>query len=62
VCRSRRQAAAASAVERRRWQVISLLADRVPLAEIVAITGYRPRVIRDIASRYHSTANSNSEC
>jgi hypothetical protein len=46
------QMAAASAVERRRWQVIILLADRVPLAEIVSTTGYRPRTIRDIARRY----------
>jgi hypothetical protein len=46
--------AAPSAVERRRWQVISLLADRVPLAEIVAATGYRPRTIREIARHYRA--------
>jgi hypothetical protein len=36
----------------RRWQVIGLLADRVPLAEIEAATGCRPRTIRQIAQRY----------
>jgi transposase len=45
---------APTASERRRWQVISLLADEVPLAEIVAVTGYRPRTIREIAQRYHA--------
>src|ERR1700712_4342656 len=39
--------------ERRRWQVILLLAEYTPLAEIVAATGYRPRSIREIAQRYH---------
>lgn len=48
------QAATPSAVERRRWQVISLLADGTPLAEIVAATGYRPRTIRDIARCYRA--------
>jgi hypothetical protein len=51
------QMAALSAVERRRWQVISMLADRVPLAEIVAATGYRLRTIRDIA-RYYRAAGA----
>jgi hypothetical protein len=46
------QAVAASAIERRRWQVIILLADQVPLAEIVSTIGYRPRTIREIARRY----------
>jgi transposase len=45
---------ALTASERRRWQVISLLADEVPLAEIVAATSYRPRTIREIARRYHA--------
>jgi hypothetical protein len=52
------QAAASSSVERRRWQVISMLADHVPLAEIVAVTGYRPRTIRDIAKHYHAAGAS----
>lgn len=38
--------------ERRRLQVLLHLADGTPLAEIVAITGYRPRSIRQIAQRY----------
>jgi transposase len=38
--------------ERRRLQVLLYLADSTPLAEIVAITGYRPRSIRQIAQRY----------
>ncbi|KAB8332310.1 helix-turn-helix domain-containing protein [Scytonema tolypothrichoides VB-61278] len=52
------QPAAPSAVERRRWQVISLLADGVPVAEIVALTGYRRRTIRDIARRYRATGGA----
>jgi hypothetical protein len=47
-----RCASAPTAAERRRWQVIGLLADKRPLAEIVAATGYRPRTIREIAQRY----------
>src|SRR6266508_2044775 len=43
-----RSASAATAAERRRWQVIGLL------AEIVAATGYRPRTIRQIAQRYRA--------
>jgi transposase len=43
---------APTAAERRRWQLIGLLADRAPLEEIVAATGYRPRTIREIARRY----------
>ncbi len=38
--------------ERRRLQVLLHLADGTPLAEIVAMTGYRPRSIRQIAQRY----------
>jgi transposase len=53
---------AASAVsERRRWQVIGMLADQVPLAEIMATTGYRPRTIREIAQRYHALGASTLE-
>src|SRR5262245_16799158 len=47
-----RSTSASSAIERRRWQVIGLLADGLPLAEIVAATGCRPRTIRQIAQRY----------
>jgi hypothetical protein len=47
-----RAASARTPVERQRWQVIGLLADAAPLAEIVARTGYRPRTIRKIAQRY----------
>ncbi len=46
---------APTASERRRWQVIALLADQVPLAEIVTATGYRLRTIREIAQRYHAS-------
>lgn len=47
-----RSTSASRAIERRRWQVIGLLADGLPLAEIVAATGCRPRTIRQIAQRY----------
>jgi len=47
-----RSTSASTAIERRRWQVIGLLADGAPLAEIVARTGCRPRTIRQIAQRY----------
>lgn len=47
-----RSVSAFTASERRRWQVIGLLADQVPLAEIMAATGYRQRTIREIARRY----------
>jgi transposase len=47
-----RSRSASTAIERRRWQVIGLLADGAPLAEIVGTTGYRPRTIRQIAQRY----------
>jgi transposase len=47
-----RSTSASSAIERRRWQVIGMLADGAPLAEIIAVTGYRPRTIRQIAQRY----------
>ena len=47
-----RSTSASTAIERRRWQVIGLLADGAPLAEIVGTTGYRPRTIRQIAQRY----------
>lgn len=43
---------ASSAIERRRWQVIGMLADGSPLDEIEAATGCRPRTIRQIAQRY----------
>jgi len=46
---------AATAGERRRWQVIGLLADGIPLTEIVAATGCRPRTIRQIARRYQES-------
>jgi transposase len=45
-------ASAPTAIERRRWQVIGLLVDGAKLTEIVAVTGYRPRTIREIAQRY----------
>src|SRR5262245_10906139 len=47
-----RSTSVSTAIERRRWQVIALLADGLPLAEIEATTGYRPRTIRQIAQRY----------
>jgi len=47
-----RSTSASTAIERRRWQVIGLLADGLPLAEIVAATGCPPRTIRQIAQRY----------
>jgi hypothetical protein len=47
-----RSTSASSARERRRWQVIGLLAEGAPLAEIVDATGYRPRTIRQVAQRY----------
>src|SRR5262249_45063223 len=46
-----RSTSAATATERRRWHVIGLLADGIPLGEIAAETGYRPRTIRRIAQR-----------
>ena len=45
-------AAAAAPDERRRVQVLLYLAAGTPLVEIVALTGYRPRSIRQIAQRY----------
>jgi transposase len=50
-----RSASASTASERRRWQVIGMLAEGTSLAEIVAATGYRPRTIREIAQRYHES-------
>jgi len=47
-----RSTSASTATERRRWQVIGLLADSASQAEIVAATGYRPRTIRQIVQRY----------
>src|SRR5262245_16580930 len=47
-----RSTSASTAIERRRWQVIGMLADGAPRAEIVAATGCRPRTIRQIAQRY----------
>jgi hypothetical protein len=49
---AQRSRSASSAIERRRWQVIGLLADGLPLDEIEAATGCRPRTIRQIAQRY----------
>lgn len=45
-------AAATAPDARRRLQVLLHLADGTPLADIVALTGYRPRSIRQIAQRY----------
>jgi transposase len=53
-----RSTSASTAIERRRWQVIGLLADGAPLAEIVARTGYRPRTIREIAQRYRERGSA----
>jgi transposase len=50
-----RSLSASTAAEWRRWQLIGLLADGAPLAEIVAATGYRPRTIREIAQRYQAS-------
>jgi transposase len=47
-----RSTSASTAIERRRWQVIGLLADGAPRAEIVAATGCRARTIRQIVQRY----------
>jgi len=49
-----RSTSASTAIERRRWQVIGLLGDGAPLAEIVGATGCRPRTIRQIAQRYRA--------
>src|SRR5262245_58881815 len=49
-----RSETAPTAAERRRWQLIGLLADGAPLAEMVAATGYRPRTIREISQRYQA--------
>src|SRR5262245_7529214 len=49
---AQRSTSASSAIERQRWQVVGLLADGAPLAEIIVATGYRPRTIRRIAQRY----------
>ena len=53
-----RSTSASTAIERRRWQVIGLLADGAPLAEIVGTTGYRPRTIRQIAQRYRERGSA----
>src|SRR5262245_27407956 len=45
-------AAATTPDQRRRVQVLLSLAGGVPLSDIVALTGYRPRSIRQIAQRY----------
>jgi Helix-turn-helix domain len=45
-------AAATAPDERRRVQVLLCLAAGVPLTDIVGMTGYRPRSIRQIAHRY----------
>lgn len=49
-----RAAHAPTTVERRRWQVILLLIDQPPRADIMAATGYRPRTIRQIIQRYRT--------
>src|SRR5262245_43784233 len=48
----RRNHAAPSPTECRCWQMITLLADEAPLAEIIAATGCCSRTIREIAQRY----------
>jgi transposase len=53
-----RSTSASTAIERRRWQVLGLLTDSAPLAEIVAATGYRPRTIRQIAQRYRERGSA----
>jgi transposase len=45
-------AAATASDERRRVQVLLYLAAGMPLTDIVGMTGYRPRSIRQIAQRY----------
>jgi hypothetical protein len=50
-----RSTSASIAIDRRRWQVIGLLTDGAPLANIVGATGYRPRTIRQIAQRYRES-------
>ena len=45
-------AAATAPDERRRVQILLYLAAGVPLTDIVGMTGYRPRSIRQIAQRY----------
>ena len=50
-----RSTSASSAIERQRWQVIGLLADGAPLAEIVGRTGCCPRTIRQVAQRYRES-------
>src|SRR6476469_3701708 len=45
-------AAATTPDERRRVQVLLQLAAGTPLTDIVGMTGYRPRSIRQIAQRY----------
>jgi transposase len=53
-----RSVSAPTATERRRWRVIGLLHDGVPLAEIVAQTGYRARTIRELAQRYRTAGTA----
>jgi transposase len=45
-------AAATAPDERRRWLVLLHIAEGIPIAKIVAQTGYRPRSIRQIVQRY----------
>jgi hypothetical protein len=45
-------AAATAPDQRRRVQVLLYLAAGTPLADVVDLTGYRPRSIRQIAQRY----------
>ena len=46
------QAAATTDAERRRWQVIVVLADGLSLNEIASVTGYRLRTIRQLSQHY----------
>jgi transposase len=50
-----RAANAPTPVERQRWQVIGLLANKTSIVEIEVATGYRPRTIRQIAQRYRES-------
>ncbi|HEX5689074.1 MAG TPA: helix-turn-helix domain-containing protein [Roseiflexaceae bacterium] len=50
--RTAQRAAMLAQNERRRQQVIELLANGMPIQEVEAATGYRPRTIRRIAQRY----------
>src|SRR6478736_4856617 len=49
-----REACAATATERRRWQVLVLIASGRSRREISAATGYSLRTIRQIVQRYRT--------